>query len=190
MIGLKLYGYINQLPEEDLVSYKKFVSSPYFNSKQHIISLNDNLCKLVMRREVYDPHKLWRMCYGKKEYKEQTLKNALSDLKKLFDKFLAQVRFEEQEIESKIAALETSMRYFILDYYDSHAPRLGKLLDSGDELTYGMDYYKYRFRYFRTQERREAQTKNKYRASYVDSSFESLKMDGLLSYFTNWLLYN
>jgi hypothetical protein len=122
--------------------------------------------------------------------REQTLKNALSDLKKLFDRYLAQVRFEEQEVEMKVAALETSMRYFILDYHDVHAPRLGKILDSGDELIFGLDYYKYRFRYFRSLERREAESKNKYKASYVRDTLQSLESDIYVNYLVNLMLYN
>ncbi|MBK8553991.1 MAG: hypothetical protein IPL53_24265 [Ignavibacteria bacterium] len=90
MINTILTDILKTFSKEDLKSFGDFVVSPYFNKKNTVIKLWDNIKQHYpefknknLSREI-----VWKNLYPGKDYNYGVMKNLIYDLNQLLERFL------------------------------------------------------------------------------------------------------
>ena len=74
------------LSKEELLKFEKFVNSPYFNNSKKVTELFTIVN--TSSGEKLSKHKLFSLLYPAEKYNDSRMRKILSDLNKLFEKFL------------------------------------------------------------------------------------------------------
>lgn len=113
MVNGKLATLLNRLKGDKLVSFQKYVDSPFFNEKKDLSRLYDYLKNcLPLTREKYPDkeafkQQVWAALYPSKPYDDVRFRRMVSDLTQLFYGFLSMQSFRSEEMDGEIALLET-----------------------------------------------------------------------------------
>ncbi|MBS1492556.1 MAG: hypothetical protein JST55_03540 [Bacteroidetes bacterium] len=97
MIQSKSFTILSTFTPEEFNRFGSFISSPYFNSSSELI----NFFKLIRKyypefhSKSLDFKKIYKKLYPHREYKEGTVRNLLSDLGKLAQKYIGFIKYEE-----------------------------------------------------------------------------------------------
>ncbi len=92
----KAFQILASLNDDELSRFDKFIASPFFNTSNELISLFKTVRKYYPEFDnpALEPEKIYKKLYPKRQYKEGTIRNLLSELSALSEKFLAFVNYE------------------------------------------------------------------------------------------------
>lgn len=131
MLESKLLKNIKKLDSKTKERFKTFVTSPYFNQHKKTIELLNYLYKHMntKRPERLNREYVFKKLFPNQAYSEQILFNVMSSLKKLYHRFLAQQRFEEQAFQEDNYLLEACFLKHEFDLLKNRSKKLDKQLD-------------------------------------------------------------
>ena len=144
-----LINVLKTFNSEEMQEFSKFISSPYFLLKKKLSSqilskLFDNLKKShpEFRSDDINKKRVFEKLYPDKEYNDSIMRNLISNLFKLAERFLIQKEFEYDEVQNNIYLIKQSYRRKL----DKH---LEKAVISGNKILEGRnknsDYYYNKF---------------------------------------------
>lgn len=92
---------IQSLNKNDFKKLGHFIRSPYFNSKESLCRLYDEVAKQFpdFKPQKFEYKKIYKKVFGHTEYKEQTIKNLYSDFGNILKKFVAHEKLERSRID-------------------------------------------------------------------------------------------
>lgn len=100
MRNTKLYSILEHFSRKEQSSFRKYLSSPYFNSNQDMIDLFEDVIKFINRGsdKNLEKEKLWHKLQPKSPYDDIRFRKYISDLLKLVEGFLAQQVYEKNSL--------------------------------------------------------------------------------------------
>ncbi len=108
MLSDKLISLLNTFSKPQLNNFKKYLSSPFFNENQDLISLFDiinyQLASPVNNGEKYpqlEKENVWKKLFPQKKYKDVQLRRLCSDLTKMAHSFLAYKQFKNTPFQEQ-----------------------------------------------------------------------------------------
>lgn len=101
MLPANITQIITRLSKDDIRKLGDFVRSPYFNSRESLCLLYDEVLKQypALKPEKFEYKTIYQKIFGGKDYKEQTIKNLYSDFGSLLKKFIAHERICTNEVD-------------------------------------------------------------------------------------------
>jgi len=92
---------LKSLNKNELKKLADFISSPYFNSKESLHHLTNEITKHYpeFKPEKFEYKRVYKKIYRADEYKEQTIRNLYSEFGVLLRKFVAYERLESHETD-------------------------------------------------------------------------------------------
>jgi hypothetical protein len=148
MLDSKLVKYLQDLPSKDRERFRAFVQSPFFNQHKKTCQLLDIILGHLEKGRVgVNKEKTYALLYPSSAYDEQKLHNVMSNLKKLFHRFLAQVHFEAQPLLEEVYTLEEAYERNQFDLLTNRAKQLEKQLLSYPYRDGNYHFAQYRLNY-------------------------------------------
>lgn len=100
---------LSKLSPQELRWFREFVHSPYFNTHENLRKLMDIIIDAAPKFEGKDlnPEKAFRKIFPKEKFNPQKLSDLLTYLYRLYEKFLAQLEFDGNESQQKLALLRS-----------------------------------------------------------------------------------
>ncbi len=100
---------ITSLSSQELNWFWQFVHSPYFNTHENLRKLIDMIYEASpgFDEKALDAKKTFKKIFPKEKFNSQKLSDLLTYLYRLYEKFLAQLEFEGDESQQKLALLKT-----------------------------------------------------------------------------------
>ncbi|MGC8859536.1 MAG: hypothetical protein ACP5P3_10595, partial [Ignavibacteria bacterium] len=89
---------LKSFSDDELKKFRRFLQSPYFNTGSKVIDLYNLLCKFYpdFKSKLLNKETLYfRLHNGKKKYKDSTMRDLLSELLDLMQKFLTLENFDK-----------------------------------------------------------------------------------------------
>ena len=96
----KAFAALKLLDVYELISFRKFIISPYFNQKESIVTYFDYLneaIKFEQSVDVIEDQKIWKIVFNDTPYENVKLRKLNADLFNLIEQFLAQKHFEKSK---------------------------------------------------------------------------------------------
>lgn len=125
----KLVTLLASFSKTELLQFKKYLISPFFNENKHLIKLFEFIYKHLSKKENkfdFDKSVIWKFLFGKKPYKDVQMRRLLSDLNQLANGFLAYQRYQKTPALESVF-LMNSLQYSELDKQFEGAFRLANL---------------------------------------------------------------
>ncbi|MEO6694825.1 MAG: hypothetical protein ABIY50_03260, partial [Ignavibacteria bacterium] len=109
--------YFVKLTREEVSQFKKFVSSPYFNSNKKVILLGNYLCSRypVITAETLNKKKIHHFIFRNQKYNDTNFRKLISDFNTVFKRFLKELEFKESTHLQKCLLLRSFVRLKISD---------------------------------------------------------------------------
>ncbi len=144
----KLVKYLAEMDARTQERFRLFVVSPYFNQHEKTIQLLDYVFRHMEKKPAnLDRKKVFAYLFPSEVYSEQGLFNVMSNLKKLYHRFLAQEQLDKQTFEQDLLLLDSAYENNLFSLLKNRGKQLTKRLD-----TYpykDSDFYQTQFRYFK-----------------------------------------
>ena len=107
MKNSKTVALLASFSANDLIRFRKFLSSPYFNENHELVQLFDLLVQEVIpaKGSIHTKESLWKALFQKTPYFDQTLRRLLSDLTRHGLTYLACRNFLSDPLEETVAKL-------------------------------------------------------------------------------------
>ncbi len=101
--------HFNDLTEEELVKFGKFVFSPYFNSQKNNVMLFEYLKDLHpdIKEDDISKKNLSINIYGEKELNDVKIRKLISEFSLLMEKFYTQTEVDNESLRNKILLLQS-----------------------------------------------------------------------------------
>ncbi len=117
----KLYSILDKFDKYEQNRLKKFLTSPYFNRNEALISLFDLLTSHINENSQTDLDKveLWKEIYGNDNFDDVLFRKNCSDLLKLVEDFLAQQIYESNPIHQATYLIEAVAKKKLDKLYNS-----------------------------------------------------------------------
>ena len=124
----KLITLLLTFSKNDLLQFKKYLLSPFFNENEKIIQLFDLIQHKFLKDTKKQPSKqeIWLTLFGKKTYRDVQLRRLFSDLNQLANGFLAYQKYKNNPVLESVF-LMNSMQYSELNKQFEGAFRLANL---------------------------------------------------------------
>ena len=96
----KLITLLLTFSKNDLLQFKKYLLSPFFNENEKIIQLFDLIQHKFLKDTKKQPSKqeIWLTLFGKKTYRDVQLRRLFSDLNQLANGFLAYQKYKNNPV--------------------------------------------------------------------------------------------
>jgi hypothetical protein len=141
----KLVKYIAELNQRDRERLRQFVQSPFFNQHKPTIELLDLVLKAVAKGDApLNREKVYQKIFPKSSFDEQKLHNVMSNLKKLFHRFLAIDYIEKQAQLEDLYTLEAAFERNMFEFMNNRAKLLEKHLEDQKYEDYFYHHVHYR----------------------------------------------
>lgn len=152
MIKSKAIDIIKTFTESEAEKFKLFLASPYFNSNKKLLRLYDMIRKLVLseKLDTTTDESLYIRLYPGKKYNYGIMKNLVSELFRMTEKFLAVHPVEGDmtvDFEESIRRLKSYNRHSLDKLFHSEYK---KLEDKMEYSVLSTDYYRNKFRLLET----------------------------------------
>ncbi|MEN0049972.1 MAG: hypothetical protein AAF806_23115 [Bacteroidota bacterium] len=143
----RLVKRLENLDSRQKEQFSKFVNSPYFNQHDKTSKLLDLIYIALEKQKSsnLEREKIFQKLYPKEKYEEQRLHNVMSYLMRLYHRFLAVQRFEEQEFEESVSTLEQAFNGNELEVFTNRSKLFEKTIK--DHSTPDKYYHHALFRY-------------------------------------------
>lgn len=137
----KLYSILDKFDKYEQNRLKKFLTSPYFNRNEALISLFDLLTSHINENSQTDLDKveLWKEIYGNDNFDDVLFRKNCSDLLKLVEDFLAQQVYESNPIHQATYLIEAVAKKKLDKLYNSTMKTARRL--SSQQLYKTANYY-------------------------------------------------
>ncbi len=126
MLKSKVIDVFRSLSFEELKRLREFIRSPYHNTNKNVISLFENIRKFapLFNNENLTKEKVFKKIFPGKAYNDTVMRILLSDLMRISEDFLVQLRIEKSLYEYKNFLLQEYMdrgldKLFIKSYNES-----------------------------------------------------------------------
>ncbi|MEM8525530.1 MAG: hypothetical protein AAGG68_12890 [Bacteroidota bacterium] len=143
----RLVKRLENLDSRQKEQFSKFVNSPYFNQHDKTSKLLDLIFIALEKQKPsnLEREKIFQKLYPREEFEEQRLHNVMSYLMRLYHRFLAVQRFEEQEFEESVSTLEQAFKDSELDVFTNRSKLFEKT--TKEHSTPDTNYHYALFRY-------------------------------------------
>ena len=103
MIKSKLITLLKTFSKKELAKFNEFVKSPFFNKNDKIVNLLNNICRdyPFIEEGGLQKENLYKKVFSGEKYNEEKLKNLVSDLYELAERFVVFISRDEKSIEFK-----------------------------------------------------------------------------------------
>lgn len=133
MLKSKAIDIIRTFSKEEFKRFVSFAASPYFNNDKSIIRLTEELKKYypLFNSEILTEEYIYGKVYGKGKFSYSTLKNLMSDLLLLCEKFLIHDRLSKEYIKNENNSIELLIEYRerkLDNLFNSRSKKFGELL--------------------------------------------------------------
>lgn len=137
----KLYSILDKFDKYEQNRLKKFLTSPYFNRNEALISLFDLLTLHINEKSQaeLDKVELWKEIYGNDNFDDVLFRKNCSDLLKLVEDFLAQQVYESNPIQQATYLIEAVAKKKLDKLYNSTMKTARRL--SSQQLFRNANYY-------------------------------------------------
>jgi len=141
----KIYTALEYLSVYELNSFYKFVNSPYFNQNERILKYFNYLLPFLKGKKRGDISKydIWDKIEPGTRYDDDKFRKYTSDLLRLFERFLAQQIYEQNNLNIANNLLENISKKKILKLYNSVLSTAERL--SKRHIDRNSDYYYYQY---------------------------------------------
>lgn len=144
----KLVKYISELGPRDRERLRQLVQSPFFNQHKPTIDLLELILKSVAKGDApLNREKVYQKIFPKSTFDEQKLHNVMSNLKKLFHRFLAIDYIEKQPLLEDLYTLEATFERNQFELMNNRAKLLEKHLADQKYEDYFFHHAHYRMDY-------------------------------------------
>ncbi len=120
MHNRKFISLLQAIDTPTLNQFMKYVASPYFNSNKRALTLMEVLKKY--HPEYNSPalkiERVYKKVFGNKAFREQAVKNLLTELTRLFESFLTQQHFDTDTNYQEEAFWETIIKQNMNELFD------------------------------------------------------------------------
>ena len=141
----KLVKYIAELGTRDRERLRQLVQSPFFNQHKPTMELLDFILKAITKENgQISREKAYQKLFPKSPFDEQKLHNVMSNLKKLFHRFLAIDYIEKQPLQEDLYTLEAAFDRNQFELMSNRAKLLEKHLAEQQFEDYFFHYAQYR----------------------------------------------
>ncbi|HMQ49688.1 MAG TPA: hypothetical protein PKA00_19570 [Saprospiraceae bacterium] len=131
MYNSRLVRQIKELSSKDRERFQQFVASPYFNQHESTLQLLDWIIEYLDADAKYlEKEHLYNKLFPGAKFDEQQMYNLMSNLKKLFHKFLAYQYVEKSPFMEPIGALEMAFEKSQFDVLTNRGKQLHKKLEA------------------------------------------------------------
>jgi len=112
--------HINNLKEDEIYQFEKFIISPYFNSNRNLIILFGYLKNKYpcITEEDITKEKLSMIVYEEDKVNDAKIRKLISDFSQVFEKFVMQNEFERNSISNKVLLLQGLRRRCLFKRFD------------------------------------------------------------------------
>ncbi|NRB65012.1 MAG: hypothetical protein HRU40_18655 [Saprospiraceae bacterium] len=174
----KIVQYLSNLDRKDLEKFVQFVASPYFNQHEP----TRNLLLLIIKEKSRKKPRLQKefifsKLYPNSVYDEQKLYNIMSNLKKLLNRFLAQLQFEMTPLQEELHTVTWAYDKNHFSFFTNRAKHLGKQLEKAPYKNQDYYYSNYRLN----------SMMGYYRVQYIDRS-KSNELKSMLDYLDKYYI--
>lgn len=149
MLSNKLITLLETFSKNDLVRFKKYVGSPFFNENKDLVNLYDLLQPHLRKKkagvsfDINDKEKVWKSLYQKVPYKDVKMRRICSDLTKLALGFLAMKEFKKSALLESAFLLRPLNDTSLTKQYE-HICRLSNEVENNDTID-NADFYFYKY---------------------------------------------
>jgi len=102
MLQTRLWISIKSLPPRKKSNFTKFLKSPYFNQREDLCLLYEELKFAIEKEKDLSKESLWQSLFPKKNYNGSQLRLLMSYLQKLFEQFIATENLLEDKAKIKL----------------------------------------------------------------------------------------
>ncbi|WP_353483478.1 hypothetical protein [Haliscomenobacter sp.] len=141
----KLVKYIAELGQRDRERLRQLVHSPFFNQHKPTMDLLELILKSIAKGDgPLNREKVYQKLFPKSDFEEQKLHNVMSNLKKLFHRFLAIDYVEKQPLLEDLYTLEATFERNQFELMNNRAKLLEKHLSEQKFEDYFFHFAQYR----------------------------------------------
>ncbi len=174
----RLVKYIGALSSRDKEQFRRFVESPYFNQHEKTIHLLQIILSFLERSgRTLSREKVFKKLFPGEAYEEQRLHDLMSNLKKLFQRFLAVQHLENNPFREELFTLEKA--------FETHQFEL--LQSRGRQLDRSLGKHPFHDEHFNLIQYRLNSLLGYYDTNYVDRS-HSANLQKMLNYLDRFYL--
>jgi len=176
----KIYSSLQKLTVYELNSFEKFINSPYFNQNENLSSYYSYLLPYLKGKKQGEIFKedIWKKIFPGESFDDLKFRKYTSDLLKLFERFLAQQIYDENNLNIANNLLENVSRKRILKLYNSVLSTAERL--SKRHLDRNSDYFYYQYNFEKnkfnltSEFEKKSKKKTKYKWLNIDKMGENL----------------
>jgi hypothetical protein len=131
MVTSKIIQILRKLNRNDLLRFRDFLASPYFNHKNKLVQFYDKLVKYAPEFDEgkIDKESIYKHLYPESRFNAQVYKNLSSELYSLAREFISVSFYRTNEYEQGINLLEKLESYGADELYKSELKNLRKKLN-------------------------------------------------------------
>lgn len=107
MENTKLINVLKTFTKQDVIKFREFVSSPFYNKNQKVIALCEEVLKFYpeFNKEECTDAKIFRKMFGNEKFNYFKIKNIISDLYQLSVLYLQHLSIEKKGMENEVNLL-------------------------------------------------------------------------------------
>lgn len=145
MENSKLYSLLSSFDKYEQNSCRKYLSSPYFNKNDKLISLFDLLIRSInsVRPKNLSKEHLWDKLNPKESYNDVRFRKYCSDLLKLVESFLAQQIYENDPLRRATFLIEAVGKRKISKLVNSTLSTARRVSEKSDVRSAGFYFHQY-----------------------------------------------
>jgi hypothetical protein len=146
MTDSKLYSVLTHFDKIEQNRLRKYVRSPYFNVNELLMSFLDVLFAHINangKAGELTKELIWAALYQKEQYNDVRFRKLTSDLLKLIEDFLAQEKYEKDDLQKASYLLDAIGDRRIEKLYKSSVKSVGEILNQKDEKSSEFYYSQY-----------------------------------------------
>ncbi len=143
----RLYELFCALDAKDLKALKKWVRSPFFNQREHVVKLFDFLAVNVsQRRPAPDRGAAFRALWPALPFDDHKLRLSMSLLNKCIERYLVWVQVNEEEAKAKLKVCQAYRKLGLNRHFQKSIKDVDQLL--ADQNVRDAEYFQDRHAYF------------------------------------------
>lgn len=128
MVNTKLITLLKTLSKSEIIKFRDFVNSPYFNKNQKVMKLCEEVVSYYPNFDSKDfnEENIFKKMFGNEKYNYFKIKNIISDLYQLSVLFLKMIATDKKGIENEINLLNEFHERKLHNYYLQKEKQINK----------------------------------------------------------------
>lgn len=130
MIKSKIIDSLKKLNKAELKEFSEFVLSPYYNKNKNVTALFGELKKFwpAFESRNFTKEIIYTRIFQQKEFADKTMRNLLSDLNSLLEKYLTVKNLEKRKLLGKYLLISALEEKALLKQAESNITEAGEIL--------------------------------------------------------------